>query len=375
MEKVPNIIHFICIKPMNFEFIHYLAVMSAHYVNKPDQIFVYVDIEPENNFYWECVKPYITVEIVAPPTNFRGLEIKPAQYKADIIRLEKLIERGGIYLDIDNLCLHSFEKLRTKKFTMFGWPDEQINDISKLETLSNSIILTEPDSPFLKLWYNEIHKYMTPNHAWSFHAVCLPVKLLQANQNLVSYVTIIEWEKYARPFGWEGIPFIMDGSQNNRIHELDRYYTIVFYQTIVFDRYLKNITPDYFYKNNNILTQLYKPIVDLLPKVVEQQPEIKQKEIEKQSEIKQDPIIFYDRLWHLYNDKNWEKLYETGIIYLKLCGDPVKEYAYALFYVAYALTMMSRYEESKTYYQKVLQFPDIPEDVRIWSTANYELLN
>lgn len=261
---IPNIFHFICISPMKFELYHYLAVKSAIDIHKPITTYIYVDKEPESNCYWDIIRKHVTVEYISVPHTFHGINIVHPQYKADIIRLEKLIERGGIYMDIDNLSIKSFEPLFENNSLIMGgsldkYPD--ITDITdeymdKLDAISNAIIMCEPNHPFLIKWYEELPNNLV-GKPWAYHAVCLPREILSNNK--YERIKILHWNKYFCPIHmFDSDPFIFHEYGNARIQEITNCYTLVFYQTMVHDKYLKNITPESLFNNNCIFSQLYK---------------------------------------------------------------------------------------------------------------------
>ena len=82
----------------SFNIMRYLAIKSAYEVNKPDNIFFYYCYEPHGE-WWERAKKYITPIRVEPPKEIFGNPIKSYAHQADVIRLQLLIEEGGIYLD------------------------------------------------------------------------------------------------------------------------------------------------------------------------------------------------------------------------------------------------------------------------------------
>lgn len=261
---IPNIFHFICISPMKFELYHYLAVKSALDIHKPLTTYIYVDKEPESNQYWELIKSQVTVEYISVPHTFHGINVTYPQYRADIIRLEKLIERGGIYMDIDNLSIKSFSSLfENNSLVMGGSLDNYPNVIDitdeyigKLDAISNAIIMCEPNHPFLIDWYNSLPSNLV-GKPWAYHAVCLPREILSNNK--YDRIKILHWNKYFCPIHMhDNSPFIFEESGNNRLSEITSCYTLVFYQTMVHDRYLKNITPEFLFNTNCIFSQLYK---------------------------------------------------------------------------------------------------------------------
>ncbi len=354
--KIPKIFHFVCITPMKFELYHYLAIVSTHFTNSPEKIYVYVDSEPRNNFLWESVRQYVTIERITVHKQFRGVEILHPQYQADIIRLEKLIQRGGVYLDIDTFVLKSFDDdllLLSDHETVMG--GDIVDD--KIETLSNAIILSVPNSAFLQLWYDTMDKYMYNGYPWAYHAVCLPKNILAQRQDLHDKVKVLSWNSYFRPFGWKiKVPFIFDNNRKDEISKLDAYYTVVFYQTIVYDKYLKNLTVDYFNKNDNIFTTLFSKYV---------------------MELKKYKASLYKSLWSNYNSKLWQSLEFNADIFVGLfVGEPVdKDYTYALFFLAFAQYKLEKFHKSKENYEKLLDFgSNLNKELLIWTNSNMELL-
>ena len=102
-RKIPNIIHFVFglkEQESEFELYRYIAIKSAYDVNKPDKIYFYYYYEPYG-YWWNKVKAYITLVKIIPPTEIFGNKLHHYAHQADIIRLQKLIEHGGIYLDMD----------------------------------------------------------------------------------------------------------------------------------------------------------------------------------------------------------------------------------------------------------------------------------
>ena len=93
-----------------FNIIRYLNVKSAYDVNKPDNIFYYYKHEPEGE-WWDRALKYITPIKIEPPTEIFGNPVNHFAHQADVIRLQVLIEEGGIYLDSDVLCNKSFGPL------------------------------------------------------------------------------------------------------------------------------------------------------------------------------------------------------------------------------------------------------------------------
>lgn len=346
---IPKIVHFICIKPMTFSFIHYLGVMSAKEHIKPTTIYLYYDSEQEDNIYWEIIKNHVTMEQITPPEKFRGIPVKFPQYKADIIRLEKLLERGGIYLDIDVIVLKSFDSFLDHKCAIPGQPSASTQDITQLKNVTNAIIIAEPQHEFIQHWYNVLDQHI--GHIWGYHAVCLPVLLLKKYPNLAAQVTILDCNNQFIPFGWEDRPpFIFDSNQNDKLSTLDSFHTIMFFQTIVFDIYLKNLSPKYILTNNNIFSQLCIQYVD---------------------HVVANSAILSDYIEQHYSKCHWEKVADLFDQYTTIVSDEnIRSVPHqrTVFRGAYAFKQLGKITRSIQLCNTVLEVPlldsELEQDVR-----------
>jgi len=155
---IPNIIHFVYgfkEQKEEFELYRYLAIKSAYEVNKPDKIYFYYEFEPFG-YWWEQSKKYLTLEKIIPPNEIFGNTLYHYAHKADIIRLKMLNERGGIYLDIDTICLKSFKDLFEYDFIM----GTQMNKgETEIYGLCNAVILARPNSNFGLKWYESYKNF------------------------------------------------------------------------------------------------------------------------------------------------------------------------------------------------------------------------
>jgi hypothetical protein len=265
-------------------------------------------------------KEIITVETVVPPKVFRGRLIEYPQYQADIIRLEKLIERGGVYLDIDNMSLKSFKQFRKNgKLLMGASPKEGVTKttgIADAEIISNSIIITYPDHPFLKHWYRVLDQYITKDAKWAYHAVCLPKDILAENPEYHDSVTLMDWYTNFCHFDWQVDPFIFDDNKVDRIDEINEVYTIVFYQTMVYDVYLKYINITYFQTHDNIFTRLFNYCINFAADKKE---------------------LLMRIITRSYNGGNWSTLEEWSTLYLYCYDADDQHIQFMLLYAVYQL--------------------------------------
>lgn len=117
---IPNVFHFIFgLKKQSepFHLVHYLCIESCRKINKPDSIYFYYHYEPYGK-YWELIKERIApikVEMVPFVSRYRygfkNRDCKKYSYAhhSDFLRLEKLIDHGGIYADIDTIFVNKIQ--------------------------------------------------------------------------------------------------------------------------------------------------------------------------------------------------------------------------------------------------------------------------
>jgi len=82
----------------------------------------------------------VTAVLTKPPTEVFGRPLRHFAHRADVLRLLALRRQGGIYLDMDTLCLKPFSDLLEYPCVR-GRPG-----------LCNAVILSEPGGRFISAW-------------------------------------------------------------------------------------------------------------------------------------------------------------------------------------------------------------------------------
>jgi hypothetical protein len=210
---IPNIFHFIygfnkndSIKP--FPLAYYLAIRSAAEINKPEEILFHYQYEPVGE-YWEAVKPYLTLNMLTAPDQFMGRSLFHFAHQADVIRLQTLYNTGGIYLDLDTICVKPFTGLLENRFVIgkelhlpyrpknyrqklklavrkkLGLAEQLINPAPKL---CNAVLLAEKNSEFVKIWMDQYRSFRSRGHDkyWNEHSGKVPMKLALKFPELVT---------------------------------------------------------------------------------------------------------------------------------------------------------------------------------------------
>ena len=173
-HKIPNRIHFcfgLADPPSPFTFAHYLAAKSAFLVNRPDRLTINYAHAPGGE-WWERVQQYATLEKMSVRTHIFGRPLHHFAHRAGVFRIRRLIIQGGIYLDMDTLCLRPFTPLLDYECVMA---------YQNPGGLCDATILAAPDSRFMKIWLNQYRWFRSKGHDeyWDEHATGVPYKLSQ----------------------------------------------------------------------------------------------------------------------------------------------------------------------------------------------------
>ena len=169
MSRIPRILHYIFGMAPGFggkpwSLVHYVCLKSAITHIRPGTVFFYYDYEPTGP-WWELTRDLVTpVKITAPRTIF-GNPLAHVAHRSDVVRLQRLIEHGGIYLDADVLVHRDFDDLLGASVVLGREGDVGI---------ANAVILAEPNAPFLRRW---LETYRSFTGRWNEHSVLLPAKM------------------------------------------------------------------------------------------------------------------------------------------------------------------------------------------------------
>jgi hypothetical protein len=179
VSRIPRRLHF-CFglaetgKP--WRLIHHVCVRSALEQLRPEAAHIYVEHEPEGP-WWELTRPLLDVVRVTAPREVFGRPISHFAHRADVLRLDRLIEDGGLYLDVDVLVRRSFDDLLDGSVVMGKeGPGGRYG-------VCNAVILAEPGAAFLQRWREEYRWFrggeggagVDPH--WNEHSVEVPSRL------------------------------------------------------------------------------------------------------------------------------------------------------------------------------------------------------
>lgn len=204
---IPNVVHFnygLAEQIDDFLFVYYVAVLSCKTINNPDIIYFYYHYEPKG-IWWEKTKSLVQLVKVEIPTHIGTKVIKKVAHRSDILRLDILYKYGGIYLDIDTICVLPYTHLLSNKFVIC----EETTESGKKMGLCNAIMMSEPQCEFVKEWL-DLYEHIFQPDGWQEASTFLPFALARDYNN----ITILPSNICLLP-SWENINLIF--KDNNEI--------------------------------------------------------------------------------------------------------------------------------------------------------------
>lgn len=173
---IPNNLHYVHLsnEGRQWKLHHYLSVKSAYVRGGFAEINMWVDIEPTGQ-WWDKTKSMVTLHYIEPPTEIFGVEITQPAHKSDVLRLQILLEYGGVYVDTDTIFVKTFQGLLNNKFVLGQ------QNINGSEGLCPAVILSEKNSIFGQYWlagFKDSFKGGPPGSpTWCTHSVHYPLQL------------------------------------------------------------------------------------------------------------------------------------------------------------------------------------------------------
>jgi len=182
---VPPIVHYVigmadgAPKPLHY--FQYLAIRSAILNLRPRLILIHhrPGAAPHGP-WWDLIEPYVTLSPVEPPEEVFGQPLTHYAHKADVVRMQVMLQLGGVYLDQDTFVLRSFDRagLFTQS-TVLAMEADPYAEQWEWEPggLCNAIIVSRPDAPFLQRWFSTYRTFNETGTEWAEHSVAMPWEL------------------------------------------------------------------------------------------------------------------------------------------------------------------------------------------------------
>jgi len=214
-----------------FELWHYLAVATAVGVNKPQTTFVYYHHRPQG-VWWEQLEvlPSVVTEHVDPPRQIFDRPLCHFAHQSDVVRLCKLLDRGGIYLDMDTICVRPLTPLLQNECVM---------GVQRGHGLCNAVIMAEPQSVFLTHWRDAYRTFRSTgvDRSYDEHSVLVPAVLAQTEQ-LRQHITVLDDRAFFFPL-WTHLELLFESTDMSLF---ENSYVVHLWELLTTEPWLRRIT-------------------------------------------------------------------------------------------------------------------------------------
>ena len=243
---IPNKLHFVFGLSETFggkpwSLCHYLAVKSALDVNNIDKANLYYKHKPTGEWF-EKIESRLNLIEIDPPIEIFGRPLLHIAHQTGVIRLQILLEEGGIYMDVDTISKKSFGNLLNNKCVLGiqGTPQGIV------EGLCDGVILAEKGSEFIEHWLlsYQTHKSKGRDEYWAEHAVHMPHFLSKQYPHLLH---VEPYDSFHYPLYHSGEPIASDVGIKllfEKNIDFENAYCHHLWETVSWDNYLKDLTTD-----------------------------------------------------------------------------------------------------------------------------------
>lgn len=206
-STIPKIVHLLYFGVTDFYYFHYVCVKSVIEHMADYQIIIYNSgKEPTDNKYWNEIRNHskVEIEIIEVPEKYDGFPLEYFQYKADVVRLEQLYKKGGVYLDLDIYLTKPLDNLFKNNRGLYLSFERKGTVGPPIEgSLINCFLAAKPGNGFVKLWLESFKTGLRMEN-WAYHIRDTNRELLNQNPHfLIKYQIELLDSIHFCPFGWD----------------------------------------------------------------------------------------------------------------------------------------------------------------------------
>lgn len=240
---IPKIIHFIypaTDKTRPWSIVNTISVKSAIELYPDHSVFIWT-----NNPHLIPNLPGSIIIFRELPTHIDEAEISWPQYVSDVMRLQILLEHGGIYMDTDIINLRPFTPIDDCVLT-FCWETLDCNSIC------NAMMISPKGNKFIKTWLDRMPAAMS-HPTWAYGGVVLPYEMTN-DPSLEPYYSSLSSKVFC-PLdlskNWMFDPALKQEAKKRIADSYAIHVFETFWRDIV-----KDITPEWIEKNDCLFSEL-----------------------------------------------------------------------------------------------------------------------
>jgi hypothetical protein len=181
---IPKLLHFVHLYPAgDLSYLAYIAIRSAKFRNPGWLVLLHCYVAPSGPLA-DSLRDDLQLVFVPFISFFGVARLHHPAHKSDIDRLMALSVLGGLYLDLDTICVRSFDALRAHK-TVMG---VQAATESSPVRFCNATLLSAPGSEFIGRWlraYRFFRSRGPDDELWDVHSTAIPLRIYSERPTLL----------------------------------------------------------------------------------------------------------------------------------------------------------------------------------------------
>lgn len=200
--EVPRILHFVFGLSSDFGgkpfgLVHHLVIKAALRSVSPTVAYFHHAHTPSGT-WWDRTQPLVALRRVKPPTSIFGRVLRRFPHQADVLRLELLLQFGGVYMDMDVMLIQPIGHLLSRPPP--GGVVLAHEGIDGTIGAGNAMMLTTPNASVLVEWYSRYRTFS--DNVWNGFSVRLPMQLAIAQPGAIRLLdyTAFYWPPW-NPWG------------------------------------------------------------------------------------------------------------------------------------------------------------------------------
>lgn len=254
---IPRILHFCYFSEgqslLRFPLYYYLAIRTAMHWIRPETVLFHLDSEPVGP-YWDAIRPSLEIVPTVAPDSIYGRRLNHPAHKSDVVRLNKLLDSGGVYLDLDTVCRKPWDDL-FKHPAVLGLQE----NLDGTFGLCNAVVMSEPGNSFLSEWLGNYRDFS--DDSWDEFSVRLPLRMARVGEDRRSGRTDVHVEPPGSFFKPSCIPYHLKDLFEKDVPFPDAYGHHL-WDSMVRDRYCSRLTEKII---REVDTSYNKTVRDFLP--------------------------------------------------------------------------------------------------------------
>lgn len=141
---------------------------------------VHIHHEPRGEWWQKTLEiPGVNINTIDLPTHVGNKVIKKTAHRADVARMQFLIEHGGVYMDIDTISHRPYNHLLDNDVLLAREHPDGI---------CNAVMMTCARSEFFNIWWSNYEKFFNPD-GWREASIVLPELIHKKTKNLARVVS------------------------------------------------------------------------------------------------------------------------------------------------------------------------------------------